>query len=67
MQGRFFTRWTQLQHQESNEKKSTQVEMVNEYKMFLIDLKNCRPAEHEISMMQVPSEYSKTGQIAQKS
>lgn len=41
--------------------------MVNEYKMFLIDLKKCRPAEHEISMMQVPSEYSKTGQIAQKS
>lgn len=35
--------------------------------MFLTDLEKCRPAEREISTMQVPSEYSKTGKIAQNS
>lgn len=71
VEGRFLTHWTQLfKQQESTEKKrkkSTQVETVNGIKILLTHWQRCRPAECEISMMQLPSEYNTTGKIAQNS
>lgn len=56
-----------LSSRKAMKEKSTQVEVVNGIKILLTHSEKCRPAECEISMMQVPSEYSKTGKIAQKS